>query len=378
MRAMKALTMTTAALLLASGCGKGQPAKPQGKQAAPATQPAITPVAAPGAAAATPPAAPGTATPPAAPGTAAAPPAATPPAAAPPAEVKPATDSPQGVVALAQQLVTNGDMRGLAGLSTRMSSRIVARIPPERIKEMITGDIGAVELNGGRAVVQVTGPQGTRHVVTYRQGDQYRLDLMKSMRWQDVDPGAADPLNKPLTLAEATEGIEGTGALYAKLETSMGTFTCRMLTDVAPNTVANFVGLARGKRGWLDPKTQQWVKRPFYDGLSFHRVIPDFMIQGGDPAGNGTGGPGYSFADEFDLNVRHTKGGLLSMANRGPNTNGSQFFLTEVATPHLDDNHAVFGECDNVEAVKQITRVPATASKPNTPVTIKTLTFFKK
>lgn len=130
----------------------------------------------------------------------------------------------------------------------------------------------------------------------------------------------------------------------ATFDTSEGTFTVNLFDDKAPNTVANFVGLAEGTKEWTDPKTGQKVKRPFYDGLIFHRVIDNFMIQGGCPMGNGMGGPGYKFADEFGPGLRHDRGGLLSMANAGPNTNGSQFFITLVATPWLDNKHAIFGE----------------------------------
>ncbi len=116
--------------------------------------------------------------------------------------------------------------------------------------------------------------------------------------------------------------------LNAHFTTSEGNFTVRLFDDDAPKTVANFVGLAEGTKEWTDPKSGQKVKRPFYDGLIFHRVIDGFMIQGGDPLGTGTGGPGYKFADEFSPKLRHSKAGILSMANAGPNTNGSQFFIT--------------------------------------------------
>jgi peptidyl-prolyl cis-trans isomerase A (cyclophilin A) len=132
--------------------------------------------------------------------------------------------------------------------------------------------------------------------------------------------------------------------LYATLKTNMGAIVIRLFEDKAPKTVENFVGLAAGTKEWTDPRTGQKVKQPLYNGTIFHRVIPGFMIQGGDPLGRGTGGPGYRFADEFHPDLRHNKAGILSMANAGPNTNGSQFFITLAPTPHLDNKHSVFGE----------------------------------
>lgn len=134
------------------------------------------------------------------------------------------------------------------------------------------------------------------------------------------------------------------GPLYATLKTSMGDIVIQLFEDKAPKTVANFTGLARGTKEWVDPKTGERVKRPLYNGTIFHRVIPGFMIQGGDPLGNGSGGPGFRFADEFNAELRHSKPGIMSMANAGPNTNGSQFFITQKATPWLDGRHSVFGE----------------------------------
>ncbi len=148
-------------------------------------------------------------------------------------------------------------------------------------------------------------------------------------------------------------------ATYAKFETTEGDFKIRLFEQEAPNTVANFVGLAEGTKEWRHPKTGERQKAPFYNGIIFHRVINGFMIQGGDPLGQGTGGPGYNFADEFHPSARHTKAGILSMANAGPNTNGSQFFITLGPTPHLDNRHSVFGEVvEGLDVVKKIGAVP--------------------
>lgn len=149
----------------------------------------------------------------------------------------------------------------------------------------------------------------------------------------------------------AAESADKKGPLYATLKTSMGDIVIQLFEDKAPKTVANFVGLATGTKEWTDPKSGEKVKRPLYNGTIFHRVITGFMIQGGDPLGNGTGGPGYRFEDEFHRDLRHTKGGILSMANAGPNTNGSQFFITLAPTLHLDNRHSVFGELVKGEEV---------------------------
>ncbi len=159
----------------------------------------------------------------------------------------------------------------------------------------------------------------------------------------------------------------------ATIETSMGDIHCTLFPDKAPLTVANFIGLATGKKQWKNPKTGKVEKGvPLYDGTTFHRVIPNFMIQGGDPLGTGTGGPGYEFKDERN-DLKFDVPGRLAMANSGPNTNGSQFFITEVATPWLDGKYNLFGQCDDIPLVKKIARVAADQSNnmPLSPVTIK-------
>lgn len=142
----------------------------------------------------------------------------------------------------------------------------------------------------------------------------------------------------------------------AKFVTSEGTFTTRLMPDHAPTTVANFVDLATGKREWKDPRDGQRKSEPLYDGTIFHRVIPGFMIQGGDPQGTGMGGPGYKFEDECPPGgPKFDRAGLLAMANAGPNTNGSQFFVTLGPTPHLNGKHTIFGEVtDGMDVVEAI------------------------
>ena len=164
---------------------------------------------------------------------------------------------------------------------------------------------------------------------------------------------------------------------FAKFKTSEGEFKARLFDDKAPKTVANFVGLAEGTKEFTDPKTRTKTSRPFYDGLIFHRVIDNFMIQGGCPMGNGMGGPGYQFADEFGPGLRHDREGLLSMANAGPNTNGSQFFITLAPTAWLDNKHAIFGEV--VEGMDVVRRIGKTATgrndRPTKDITVNSVTI---
>jgi len=167
--------------------------------------------------------------------------------------------------------------------------------------------------------------------------------------------------------------------MRAIIETSMGKIEVELFADEAPLTVENFVGLAEGSKEFIDPKTGKKEKRKFYDGLTFHRVIPNFMIQGGCPLGTGTGGPGYTFKDETDNGLKFDKPGLLAMANAGPNTNGSQFFITEVTTPWLNGHHTIFGQVvssKDLDIVKKIARVDCDLSdKPLEDVIINKITI---
>ena len=171
--------------------------------------------------------------------------------------------------------------------------------------------------------------------------------------------------------------------MYALLKTNMGDIKIKLFFTKAPKTVKNFASLAEGTKEFTDPKNpKKKLKKPFYDGLGFHRVIKGFMIQGGDPKGDGTGGPGYRFADEFNRELRHNKKGILSMANSGPNTNGSQFFITLGPTPHLDNRHTVFGEVvegmDVVEKIGNVQTTGAPYDKPLKPVVMEKVQIIKE
>src|SRR6202789_4446593 len=184
-------------------------------------------------------------------------------------------------------------------------------------------------------------------------------------------PAAKPPVHHPVAAGPPT----------AVIDTTVGKMTCELFPDKAPIGVANFIGLATGTKDWTTSKGVTKHGVPLYNGTIFHRVIPDFMIQGGDPAGDGTGDPGYKFKNEVSSNLLFDKAGRLAYANSGPDTNGSQFFITEVATPHLNGNYTLFGQCDEatVTLVKQITHMATDPSndRPFRPVKILHITIVK-
>lgn len=184
----------------------------------------------------------------------------------------------------------------------------------------------------------------------------------------------------PSTTSQAKAPVPPTGPT-AVIDTTMGRLTCKLYDTQAPVTVANFIGLAEGTKDWTDPKTLQKVHgQPFYNGTTFHRVIPGFMIQGGDRLGDGRGDPGYLFKDEIDPSLTFDEPGRLAMANSGPSTNGSQFFITEVPVPHLNGKHTIFGQCDShtVLLVASIARVQRDDNdKPITPVVVNKITIVR-
>jgi peptidyl-prolyl cis-trans isomerase A (cyclophilin A) len=208
-------------------------------------------------------------------------------------------------------------------------------------------------------------------------GEKADVAVKAPAGWKVVEPpNTPDPHAGKFTLPEALQGLLGKGQLNASITTSMGTLRCDLFEDKAPMTVANFVGLARGLRKFWSGADHAWVGRPYYDGTTFHRVIPGFMIQGGDLAGDGSGGVFYTIRDELHPSLKHDRGGQLCMANRGPNTNEAQFFITEAAAPHLDSSYTIFGQCTPTELVYRIARVPqADNNRPITPVIIKSVTI---
>jgi peptidyl-prolyl cis-trans isomerase A (cyclophilin A) len=178
------------------------------------------------------------------------------------------------------------------------------------------------------------------------------------------------------TVAEAKDKAKKAGGNMYVIQTSEGAITVKLWADKAPKTVANFVGLATGTKEWTDPKSREKKKgKSLYEGTIFHRVIPGFMVQGGDPTGTGMGGPGYQFEDETSPGDSFDRPGLLAMANAGPNTNGSQFFITVAATPWLNGRHTIFGEVtEGMDIVQKIVGAPRGAmDRPNTPISIKSI-----
>lgn len=219
-------------------------------------------------------------------------------------------------------------------------------------------------------------------VVRAKQGEGAEVAVKAPPGFQVVTgaPDSKDPHDGKFGLDEALKDLPGKGKLHATIRTSLGSFECQLFDDKAPNTVANFVGLARGLRKFWSAKDKAWVNKPYYDGTTFHRVIPEFMIQGGDWKGDGSGDMYYVIPDELHPSLKHDRGGLLCMANRGPNTNEAQFFITEAAAAHLDTSYTIFGECAPVDLVKKIARVPQSGppnNRPLTPVVIEKVTISR-
>jgi peptidyl-prolyl cis-trans isomerase A (cyclophilin A) len=205
------------------------------------------------------------------------------------------------------------------------------------------------------------------------QNGQSALSEKRSKEPKSQQPAAGQSRTEPQSRTETAVKSKEKKEMIAVIKTNLGTIKIKLLSENAPLTVANFTELAKGTKEWTDPKTGKKVKKKFYDGLIFHRVIPEFMIQGGCPIGRGTGGPGYKFQDEIDPKLKFDRPGILAMANSGPNTNGSQFFITEVPAPWLNGNHTIFGYVtEGMDIVKKTARQETDFSdKPINDVVIK-------
>ncbi len=202
------------------------------------------------------------------------------------------------------------------------------------------------------------------------------MGLFSASLWAQTAPQQAPGHPTP---AEAPLKLKQPAGLYAVFETTQGRIVCRLFPDKTPETVKNFVGLANGTKRWQDERKRTWVERRYYDGLTFHRVIPDFMIQGGDQLGTGTGGVGYTFKDEFSPDLKFDKPGRLAMANAGPNTNGAQFFITVAPTEWLNNHHTIFGQVvEGQQVADAIIQVPRDSNdKPRTPVVMNKVTIVE-
>lgn len=214
--------------------------------------------------------------------------------------------------------------------------------------------------------------------------DRLNTELQRAERERDALRSRAERLNADMEKSKNEAMVSALGLkegqkLSAELDTTMGTITCVLWPDKAPKTVVNFVQLAEGSKEWTNPRTGEKTNTPLYNGTIFHRVIPGFMIQGGDPLGNGTGGPGYKFEDETDNGLQFDHPGLLAMANAGPNTNGSQFFITDSTPSHLNGKHTIFGDCTPIETVRAIANVErGSRDKPVKDVVLKKVTITRE
>jgi peptidyl-prolyl cis-trans isomerase A (cyclophilin A) len=231
---------------------------------------------------------------------------------------------------------------------------------------------GAAKNNTGEIVVDgyrvILAQPSKRGPTPSKAGDAARARALANLVRTPTSP---DPEAGDFTLEEAVAGLGTDGTLVAEIGTDLGTMECDLYADKTPKTVANFIGLARGLRPWWDARAGAWVTRPMYRGTNFHRVIPNYMIQGGDYLGDGSGTVGYTIPDELRSDLPHDRTGLLCMANTAPNQNGAQFFLLDGAAPQLDAlrTYTVFGRCLQADVVSRIARVPQDGTDENRPLT---------
>ena len=298
----------------------------------------------------------------------------------PPSRDVPLPTAPADVVREAQAAAATGERDRLAELVTATSREMARTLTADQLRPYLgaTAPVGDTTLEGARAVVRLERRASGPVVALLQEDGRWRVDFRTTAGWHSADPGPKDRANRPVSLDAALAGIDGSGALVAHLATPLGTLRCRLFPERAPLTVANFVALARGLRAFVDPKSGAWTQRPFYDGLTFHRAVAGGLVQGGDPVGSGRGGPGYEIPDELDPSLRFDRAGILAMANRGPNTNGSQFFVTARPLPELDGRNTVFGVCDPVDLARRLAAVPTgEGERPLEPPRLDGVTFSR-
>ena len=254
-------------------------------------------------------------------------------------------------------------------------------LPEELAEQEAEAARRAKSLHAGEAADPEAGGGGQGSQLAFEPGDEPALG-MSPEEMKAYAKAQGDPAQGTFTLEEALHGLPSAaeGPLMARfLMTDGRVMSCELFEQRAPVTVANFVGLARGFRPTQDPETGEWTKVRFYDGTQFHRVIPGFMIQGGDRTGTGRGNTGYVIPDEFRDDLRHDEAGVLSMANRGPGTGSGQFFMTLAPTPHLDGKHTVFGKCDEaaIEVAEAIAATAGPDDRPTEPQSIDTIEIVR-
>lgn len=261
---------------------------------------------------------------------------------------------------------TTRDVATLA-LLLGMSACVFTPPPPlpEELAEQGSSAGATADANAGGSV------NAAGEEVAFAPGDPPALGMTYE-EMQAYARSQGDPRGGVYELPEALAELPGEGALWAVFELTAGRIECELFEDQAPRTVANFIGLAQGRRPFKDPQGGGWVERPYYDGTIFHRAIAGFMIQGGDPLGTGQGGPGYVIPDEIRAELSHDRAGRLSMANRGAGTGGGQFFVTLGPTLHLDGLHTIFGQCteDSIDLAEGIAGSVGANDRPTPEATI--------
>jgi peptidyl-prolyl cis-trans isomerase A (cyclophilin A) len=273
---------------------------------------------------------------------------------------------------------TNKLLQGLAAVSLALLAVDCRRTVPPPQEEKIT----APPPSASAATKKSKGTSASSAVAvasqTLTSAQSANVSAQTVPEKMAVSAGNGDPLHGQFPLAEAVKGLNTKGRLLADIDTDKGKLHCELYDDKAPIAVANFVGLARGLRPFKDPKSSEWVKRPGYDGTGFHRIVKGFMIQGGDPAGTGAGEPGYVFADEIWSGATHDRRGLICMANRGPNTNGMQFFILDGEAKHLDHSFTIFGQCSPNSIIEKLAGSEVRGDRAVSPPKIFKVTIRRK